>query len=92
MLHRCEPQLRCDLEAREERSPVIIYCMTPIEAEEVLKDIEGILQQLPQYHHLSEEQRFALHSRAGLSRQKIAEVLKVLKTLKRTAVGGLPSK
>jgi hypothetical protein len=39
--------------------------MSPIEGEAVLKDIEGILQQLSQYHHLTEEQRLALHTRGG---------------------------
>jgi hypothetical protein len=55
--------------------------MSPSEAEAVLKDVEGILQQLSQYHHLTEEQRLALHSRAGLGRQKINDVSKMLKKL-----------
>ena len=53
--------------------------MLPSEAETVMKDIEGILQQVSQYHQLTEDQRLALHSRAGLARQQIADVVKILK-------------
>jgi hypothetical protein len=66
--------------------------MSPIEAEAVLKDIEGVLQQLSQYHHLTEEQRLALHTRAGLARQRIVDILKMLKKLKKTAEAGSSSK
>jgi uncharacterized protein Smg (DUF494 family) len=69
----------------------MIYCMSPIEAEAVLKDIEGVLQQLSQYHHLTAEQRLTLHSRAGLARQRIDEILKMLKKLKRAVEGRSPS-
>ena len=55
--------------------------MLPNEAEAVLKDVEGILQQLSQYHQLTEEQRLALHARAGLARQKIGDVVKLVKKL-----------
>jgi hypothetical protein len=55
--------------------------MSPTDAEAVLKDIEGVLQQLSRYHQLSEEQRLALHSRAGLVRQKIGDIVKLLKSL-----------
>ena len=41
--------------------------MLPSEAETVMKDIEGILQQVSRYHQLTEDQRLALHSRAGLT-------------------------
>jgi hypothetical protein len=58
--------------------------MLPNEAEDVLKDIEGILQQLSRYHQLNDEQRLALHSRAGLARQKIVDVLKLWKRLNKT--------
>jgi hypothetical protein len=57
--------------------------MSPTEAEAVLMDIEGVLQQLSRYHHLTEEQRLALQSRAGVDRLKIIEVLKTLKKLKK---------
>jgi hypothetical protein len=57
--------------------------MTPNEAEVVLKDLEAILQQLSRYHQLTEEQRLAIHSRAGIARQKIGDVVKVLQKLKR---------
>jgi hypothetical protein len=63
--------------------------MTPTEAGVVLKDLESILQQLSRYHQLTEEQRLALHSRAGLARQKIGDVLKVLQKLKK-AVESVP--
>ena len=53
--------------------------MSPSEAETVMKDIEGILQQISQYHQLTEDQRLALHSRAGQARQQIADVVKILK-------------
>jgi hypothetical protein len=66
--------------------------MSPTEAEAVLKDIEGILQQLSRYHQLTEEQRLALHSRAGLARQRIDEILKVLKKLSKVVGDGSPSK
>jgi hypothetical protein len=66
--------------------------MSPIEAEAVLKDIEGILQQLAQYHHLTEGQRLALQSRAGLARQRIDEILKVLKKLNKVVEDRSPSK
>jgi RNA-binding protein YlmH len=55
--------------------------MLPNEADAALKDIEGILQQISRYHQLTEEQRLALHTRAGLARQKIGDVLKLLKKL-----------
>jgi hypothetical protein len=55
--------------------------MLPNEAEAVLKDVEGILQQMSRYHQLTEEQRLALHTRAGLARQKIGDVVKLLKKL-----------
>ena len=55
--------------------------MLPNEADAALKDIEGILQQISRYHQLTEEQRLALHTRAGLARQKIGYVLKLLKKL-----------
>ena len=55
--------------------------MLPDEADAALKDIEGILQQISRYHQLTEEQRLALHTRAGLARQKIGDVLKLLKKL-----------
>jgi hypothetical protein len=55
--------------------------MLPNEAEAVLKDIEGILQQLSRYHQLTEEQRLALHTRAGQVRQKIGDVVKLVKKL-----------
>ena len=54
--------------------------MLPNEAESVLKDVEGILQQMSRYHQLTGEQRLALHTRAGLARQKIGDV-KLLKKL-----------
>jgi hypothetical protein len=57
--------------------------MLPNEADAVLKDVEGILQQMSRYHQLTEEQRLALHTRAGLARQKIGDVVKVLQKLKR---------
>jgi hypothetical protein len=66
--------------------------MSPTEAEAVLRDIEGILQQLSQYHHLSQEQRLALQSRAGVARQRIDEILKVLKKLNKVVEDGSPSK
>jgi hypothetical protein len=53
--------------------------LSPSEAETVMKDIEGILQQVSRYHQLTEDQRLALHSRAGLARQQIADVVKILK-------------
>jgi hypothetical protein len=59
--------------------------MLPKEAEAVLKDIEGVLQQISRYHQLTEEQRLALHTRAGLARQKIADVVKLLKKLTKAA-------
>jgi hypothetical protein len=62
--------------------------MSPIEAETALKDMEGILQQLSQYHHLTEEQRLALHTRAGLARQRIVDILKMLKKLKKAVEEG----
>ena len=55
--------------------------MLPNEAEAVLKDVEGILQQMSRYHQLTEEQRLTLHTRAGLARQKIGDVVKLLKKL-----------
>ena len=55
--------------------------MLPNEAEAVLKDVEGSLQQMSRYHQLNEEQRLALHTRAGLARQKIGDVVKLLKKL-----------
>ncbi len=51
----------------------------------MLKDIEGILQQLSRYHQLTEEQRLALHTRAGLARQKIGDVVKLVKKLTKAA-------
>jgi hypothetical protein len=51
--------------------------MLPSEAETVMKDIEGILQQVSRYHQLTEDQRLALHSRTGLGRQQIAAVVKL---------------
>ena len=60
--------------------------MLPNEAEAVLKDVEGILQQLSQYHQLTEEQRLALHARAGLARQKIGDVVKLVKKLTKPLV------
>jgi hypothetical protein len=66
--------------------------MSPIEAEAALKDIEGILHQLSRYHHLTEEQRLALYSRAGLARQRIDEILKVLKKLNKVVEDGSLSK
>jgi hypothetical protein len=60
--------------------------MLPNEAEDVLKDIEGILQQISRYHQLTEEQRLALHTRAGLARQKIGDVVKLLKRLTKPSV------
>jgi hypothetical protein len=66
--------------------------MSPIETEAVLKDIEGSLQQLSQYHHLTDEQRLTLHSRAGLARQKIVDLLKILKKLKKAIEDGLQPK
>ncbi len=57
--------------------------LSEAEAEAVLKDVEGVLHQLSRYHQLSEEQRLALHSRAGLARQKIGDVIKLLKQTKR---------
>ncbi len=51
----------------------------------MLKDIEGVLQQISRYHQLTEEQRLALHTRAGLARQKIADVVKLLKKLTKAA-------
>ena len=59
--------------------------MLPNEAEAVLKDVEGILQQLSQYHQVTEEQRLALHTRAGLARQKIVDVVKLVKKLTKAA-------
>jgi hypothetical protein len=53
--------------------------MLPSEAETVMRDIEGIFQQVSRYHQLTEEQRLALHSRVGLARQQIAAVVKLLK-------------
>ena len=50
------------------------------EAEVALKDVEGVLQQVSRYHQLTEEQRLALHSRAGLARQKIVDVVRLLKS------------
>ena len=58
---------------------VIILVMLASEAETVMRDIEGILQQVSRYHQLTEDQRLALHSRAGLARQQIAAVVKLLK-------------
>jgi hypothetical protein len=58
--------------------------MSPDEAKAVLNDVEGILQLISQYHRLSEEQRLALHSRAGLARQKIGDVVKLLRKFERT--------
>jgi hypothetical protein len=55
--------------------------MLPNEAEAALKDVEGILQQLSRYHQLTEEQRLVLHSRAGMARQKIGDIVKLLKRL-----------
>jgi flagellar biosynthesis chaperone FliJ len=56
------------------------------EADAVLKDVEGILQQISRYHQLTEEQRLALHSRAGLARQKIGDVVRLLKSLNRAEI------
>jgi hypothetical protein len=56
------------------------------EADAVLKDVEGILQQISRYHQLTEEQRLALHSRAGLARQKIGDVLRLLKSFNRAEI------
>ena len=58
--------------------------MLPTEADAALKDVEGILQQLSQYHQLTDEQRLALHSRAGLARQQIDDVVKLLKKFRKT--------
>lgn len=55
--------------------------MLPNEADAVLKDVESILQQVSRYHQLTEEQRLALHARAGLARQKIGDIVKLLKKL-----------
>jgi hypothetical protein len=60
--------------------------MLPNEAEDVLKDVEGILQQMSRYHQLTEEQRLALRARAGLTRQKIGDVVKLLKKLNRSGL------
>ena len=60
--------------------------MSLSEADVALKDVEGILQQVSRYHQLTEEQRLALHSRAGLARQKIADVLRLLKSLNRAEI------
>ena len=65
--------------------------MTRSEAEGTLSDIEGILQQVSQYHKLTEDQRLAIHARAGVARQKIAEVVKLLKKLDRAAETSGPS-
>jgi C4-type Zn-finger protein len=65
--------------------------MTRSEADGVLRDIEGILQQISQYHKLTEEQRLAIHSRAGEARKKIEDVSKLLRKLEKAA-GENPSK
>jgi Asp-tRNA(Asn)/Glu-tRNA(Gln) amidotransferase C subunit len=63
----------------------MILSMTRSEAEQALGDIEGVLQQVSQYHKLSEEQRLAIHARAGQARQKIEDVVKLLKKLEKAA-------
>jgi hypothetical protein len=59
--------------------------MLPNEADAVLKDVESILQQVSRYHQLTEDQRLALHTRAGLARQKIGDVVRLLKKLTKVA-------
>jgi hypothetical protein len=59
--------------------------MLPSEANDVLKEVESILQQISRYHKLTEDQQLALHSRAGLARQKIADVVKLLRKFDKAA-------